>query len=218
MFDSVSQVEAFQAPLLGADRPEGLGLQAPAARALEAARREAAAHGKRITPRAPDAARRSFDDTVKLWLSRVRPGVDHWVGDGRLTAAEGRRLLALPPSDQIAEVFRLEAAGLRFSQDFRKSIIFSVAPPGTSQHLALLAFDAKEHDDPVVRAVLARHGWYQTVYSDLPHFTFLGLTESALPSVGLARREGFERVFWVVDASRSKGPDARSEPSEECAF
>lgn len=217
-FDSSEAVEAFQSPSLSAERPAGLELQPAAARALVAARQDAAALGKSISPRAPDAARRSFEDTMRLWQSRVRPAIDHWKLAGRLTEEEGRHVLALPPGEQIAEVFRLEAAGLHFSQDFRKSITYSVAPPGTSQHLALLAFDAREHDDPVVRAVLARHGWYQTVFSDLPHFTFLGLPESALPSVGLARREGFGRVFWVVDGARSKGPETAADPSEECAF
>jgi hypothetical protein len=37
--------------------------------------------------------------------------------------------------------------GMYFSLDFSKSILSSVAPPGASQHLALLAFDVKEHED-----------------------------------------------------------------------
>src|SRR5205085_2247542 len=81
-----------------------------------------------------------------------------------------------------AAVLELERAGLFFSKDLSKSILRSVAAPGASQHLAMLAFDASEFQDARVRDLLARCGWFQTVLSDLPHFTYLGLEESELPS------------------------------------
>jgi hypothetical protein len=63
----------------------------------------------------------------------------------------------------------------------------------------MLAFDAMEHADGDVRAVLARHGWYQTVPSDLPHFTFLGVPEDKLYLLGLRSIEHGGRIFWVPD-------------------
>jgi len=39
-----------------------------------------------------------------------------------------------------------------------KSIIYSVAPPGASQHLSMLALDVKEFQNAKVRETLARHG------------------------------------------------------------
>jgi hypothetical protein len=50
-----------------------------------------------------------------------------------------------------------------------------------------------------VRAILARHGWFQTVTSDLPHFTFLAAKESELPKLGLKAVQNANRTFWVPD-------------------
>ncbi|HMJ08621.1 MAG TPA: hypothetical protein VK468_06430, partial [Pyrinomonadaceae bacterium] len=80
-----------------------------------------------------------------------------------------------------------------------KSIIYSVAPPGASQHLSMLAFDVKEFDAEDVRVTLAKHRWFQTVTSDLPHFTYLGVAESELAGLGLKRVEHAGRPFWVPD-------------------
>ena len=67
----------------------------------------------------------------------------------------------------------------------------------------MLAFDVAEYADPAVRALLPRHGWHQTVVSDLPHFTYLGAPESALPDLGLRpetlRIDEQNYRFWVPD-------------------
>jgi hypothetical protein len=84
-----------------------------------------------------------------------------------------------------------------FNLDFSRSILSSVAPPGASQHLALLAFDVKEHEDARVRAILERHGWFQTVAHDRPHFTYLGVARSQLESLGLSRIVEGRREYWV---------------------
>jgi hypothetical protein len=97
----------------------------------------------------------------------------------------------------VPEVFTLEKQGIYFAKDLSKSIIYSVAPPGTSQHLSMLALDVAEFNNRSVREILAKHGWFQTVVSDLPHFTFLGIDESELPDHGLKRVVDGERVFWV---------------------
>ena len=64
------------------------------------------------------------------------------------------------------EILRLEKKKIYFAKDLNKSIIYSVAPPGTSQHLSMLAFDAVEYDNVRVREILALHGWFQTVDND----------------------------------------------------
>ena len=97
----------------------------------------------------------------------------------------------------MPEILRLEGKGLYFNMDFTKSILYSVAAPGTSQHLSMLAFDVKEFENAEVRSILARHGWFQTITSDLPHFTFLGVSESELPSLGLKKTTNSGRTFWI---------------------
>jgi hypothetical protein len=96
-------------------------------------------------------------------------------------------------------VLELESCGCFFSKDFSKSILQSVAAPGASQHLALLAFDAVEFTDARVRSILAGRGWFRTVRNDLPHFTYLGVAESELPGLGLRPASVDEQVFWVPD-------------------
>jgi hypothetical protein len=46
---------------------------------------------------------------------------------------------------------------------------------------------------------LAKHGWFQTVKSDLPHFTFLGVSEDDLPLLGLKREVVTGQIFWIPD-------------------
>ncbi len=75
----------------------------------------------------------------------------------------------------------------------------SATAPGASQHLSLLAFDANEHGNATVRAVLAKHGWFQTIASDATHFTFLGSAEADLPALGLKRMTLGNRTFWIPD-------------------
>jgi hypothetical protein len=172
-------------------------LQTSAMTALMEARSEARKSQLDITARGTDAARRSYAETVRLWQSRVDPGLSHWAQAGQLTEQEAARIRLLLPREQIPEILRLEAEGLYFSKDFSKSILYSVAAPGASQHLSMLAFDVKENEDATVRAILARHGWFQTVSSDTPHFTFLGVNEGELPSLGLKKVTNSGRVFWV---------------------
>lgn len=174
-------------------------LQTPAMTALVAARDEARQANLEITPRGTDAARRTYSETVKLWQSRVDPGLAHWVKEGSVTREDAIRIRALSPHDQIPEILHLEADGYYFSTDFAKSILYSVAAPGTSQHISMLAFDVKEHDNARVRSILAEHGWFQTVSSDMPHFTFLGVKEDELPSLGLKKTSNGGRTFWVPE-------------------
>ncbi len=61
----------------------------------------------------------------------------------------------------------------------------------------MLALDVTEFDNPRVREILGKHGWFQTVLSDLPHFTFLGLKEKDLPKHGLKSVEADGQTFWI---------------------
>jgi len=203
VFKDEKEVAAFQAGVQISKEHIGdfdLELQAPAMNALKNARGEAEAQGLTITPRSGDSARRNYEDTVGLWASRVEPALVHWVGQSKLDQAEADRIRSLTPYEQVPEVFKLESQGMYFAKDLSKSIIYSVAPPGTSQHLSMLALDVAEFQDQKVRAILAKNGWYQTVVSDLPHFTYLGVAENELPGRGLRKQiDGAGRVFWVPD-------------------
>jgi hypothetical protein len=202
VFQNQSEVEEFQADLDIASAHIGgfdLELQAFAMGALLAAIAEAKSKGLTITPRSGDSARRDYAMTVELWASRVEPALNHWTKEGKLDAAVADRIRALSPDAQVPEVFALEEQGIYFAKDLSKSIIYSVAPAGASQHLAMLAFDVSEFGDPEVRKILADHYWYQTVVSDLPHFTFLGVDESELTDLGLKKVVNGEFQFWVPD-------------------
>ena len=173
-------------------------LQPEALKQLRKAREQAQKEGLDITPRdGAEAARRNYGDSVRLWNSRFLPALDYWLSQGRLTADQVSRLKSLALSQQIAEVLELEKVGVYFSKDLSKSILYSIAAPGTSQHIHMLAFDVNEFENPRVREIMAEHGWFQTVLSDLPHFTFLGLKEKDLPKNGLRSLEVNGQVFWI---------------------
>ncbi len=201
MFSNEEQVTKFQddagfeAEVIGFDEVQ---LQPEALKKLTKAREEAQKEGLDITPRdGAEAARRNYEDSVRLWNSRFEPALDYWLSQGRLTAEQVARLKSLPLKEQVGEVLELEKDGIYFSKDLSKSILYSIAAPGTSQHIAMLAFDVNEFENPRVREIMAKHGWFQTVLSDLPHFTFLGLKEKDLPKHGLRSLEINGQVFWI---------------------
>lgn len=182
-------------------------LQPEALKQLKKARDDAQKEGLDITPRdGSEAARRNYDDSVRLWNSRFIPALDYWLSQGRLTSEQVNRLKGLPLIQQVAEVLALEKTGIYFSKDLSKSILYSIAAPGTSQHIHMLAFDVNEFSNPRVREIMAKHGWFQTVLSDLPHFTFLGLKEKDLPKNGLRSVEVNGQVFWIPNVEGSLHP------------
>lgn len=202
VFRDDAEVSEFQSGITIGSADIGgiqLELQAAAMDALIDARDDAERSGLSLTPRDTDSARRSYDETVGLWASRVEPALDHWVAHGRLEPAEADQIRSLSAFEQVPLVFALEEEGIFFAKDLSKSIVYSVAPPGTSQHLAMLAFDIKEHADAAVREILSKHFWFQTVISDLPHFTYLGMAEDRLSSAGLKCISNDGRRFWVPD-------------------
>jgi hypothetical protein len=201
IFTTEEQVTRFQdaagvaGEVMGFDEIE---LQPAALKGLIKAREQAQKEGLDITPRdGAEAARRNYEDSVRLWNSRFQPALDYWLGQGRLTEEQVTRLRSLSLAQQVAEVLELEKNGIYFSKDLSKSILYSIAAPGTSQHIAMLAFDVNEFENPRVREIMGKHGWFQTVLSDLPHFTFLGLKEEDLPKYGLRSVEVNGQVFWI---------------------
>lgn len=210
VFTTEEQVMKFQedagiaSEVFGYDEIE---LQPAALKALLKARDDAQKEGLDITPRdGAEAGRRNYEDSVRLWNSRFHPALEYWLAQGRLTGEQVNRLRALPLLQQVAEVLELENVGIYFSKDLSKSILYSIAAPGASQHIAMLAFDVNEFENPRIRQLMAKHGWFQTVISDLPHFTFLGLKEKDLPKSGLRSVEVNGQMFWIPNVAGSQHP------------
>lgn len=201
VFTSEDQVTKFQqhagfaTEALGEDKIE---LQPEAMKQLLKARAQAIKEDLDITPRdGSEAARRNFEDSLRLWNTRFLPALEYWMGQGRLTAEQAADLRALPLHEQVAAVLELEKSEVFFSKDLSKSILYSIAAPGSSQHIAMLALDVNEFQNARLREILAKYGWFQTVLSDLPHFTFLGLKETDLPKHGLKSVVVHEQTFWI---------------------
>ena len=210
IFEDEAAVERFQATL--ETRRASIGefeieLQAEAMDALLSAAFEIAREGGTLTPRAEDSGRRSYRDTIGLWNRNVTRGLDHWLEFGRITSDQAHRICALNPVEQVAIILELEESRhIYFGTFFDKSILYSVAAPGASQHLSLLAFDVSEFQDRAVETALNGHGWFRTVAYDFPHFTYLGHEEERLPALGLKKiartYNSCEYYFWVPDSAR----------------
>jgi hypothetical protein len=203
MFTSESEVLKFQNIATFVSATIGgtsIQLQPAAMEALLAAHQEAIQQGLNITPRGgSEAARRGYNTTLRLWNSRFLPALSYWSSRGRLSREQVARLRGSSIHDQVAQVLELEKSGMFFSKDLSKSILYSVAAPGASQHISMLALDVAQFGNTSVRRILAKHGWFQTIKSDLPHFTYLGLEEKDLPSRGLRSVTVGSQLFWVPD-------------------
>jgi hypothetical protein len=204
IFSNEAEVSLFQA---NADPKTALidgvliTLQQPAMDALLKAREKAAKMKLTISPRGGSTAgKRTYEATEKLWDSRFLPGLAHWVKLGKLKQSEANDARRLSAEKQVEQVLEWEnTRGLFFSKDFSKSILYSVAAPGASQHIAMLAIDVEQFADSRLRKIMAENGWFQTVKSDMPHFTYLGLKESELPQRGLKKVCVGTQDFWVPD-------------------
>lgn len=206
-FNSESEHSYFRATVPVTSAKVGgitLTLQRAAMTALLAAEKEALRKGLRITARSGEqAAARSYDETTSLWNTRFHPALAHWIHKGAITQQDAQLIRALPLRDQIAKVLEWEAHGIYFSTYFTKSIFHSVAPPGASQHNVLLAFDASEYADKNIRRILADHGWFQTVVSDAPHFTYLGVKAFELSRAGLKLVSVDGQDYWVPNIAQA---------------
>jgi len=201
MFENEKELALYQSNVASKSLNIGgttIELQTAAMDALVEARREAATRGLAITPRGGStAAKRTFEDTLRLWNSRFLPGLDHWTGRGRISARDAAAARQMSIRPQVERVLEWESKGIWFSKDLSKSILYSVAAPGASQHVFMLALDVEQYSNPQVRAILAKHGWFQTVKSDMPHFTYLGVEEKELPSLGLQSVTVGGQKFWI---------------------
>jgi len=190
-----------------------IDLQEAAMDALESARSEAQSQGLDITPLDGSiAGRRTFRDTVGIWNSRFDPAIKYWVGAGRIPPAEVETINSIDIFTLIEKVSGWEKQGLFFGTGTYSSIFSSVAPPGTSQHLSMIALDVVQNADPRVRLILAKNGWFQTIKGDMTHFTYLGVPEQELPGRGLQFVIYNDRGFWIP--ATEIDPAAPLAPSE----
>jgi hypothetical protein len=207
MFADAATVNAFQATLSVGKSTIGeypIELQAAALAALVRACEVASSQGLSITARAADAGRRTYEDTVGLWLRNVGRGLDHWLAAEKIDQRQAEFISGLSPVEQVGPILELEdQSQLYFGTFFDRSILYSVAAPGASQHLSMLAFDVAEYKDAQVEQILNAQGWFRSVVNDLPHFTYLGRQVDALPALGLkqvARQYGeLTFNFWIPD-------------------
>lgn len=200
IFETEEEVVAFQSkakPQIEVLDGVRIELQSPAMRALIDARKDAAAEGLRITPRGTLAGKRSFQQTLSLWNQRFLPALNYWVAKRKISRKDAEAVRKMVTTEQVAKVLEWEDRGMFFSKDFRKSILHSVSAPGASQHIFMLALDVQQFSDRRVRDILAKHGWYQTVKSDFPHFTYLGVKENELPLLAMKTEFIGGYKFWV---------------------
>lgn len=85
----------------------------------------------------------------------------------------------------------------KVKQGQETTILSTVAPPGASQHLWGLAIDLRISNQKQ-RQTLNQHGWFQTVVNDIPHWTYLGLTEQDLMNSGLINHIERGISYWVT--------------------
>jgi len=205
MFDDAGSVADFQKKLpTGFIVAGGLPLtfQKAAAESLAAVLEEAKAEGIRIRPLDGEiAAGRNFDDTLRLWNSRFQPALRFWVSRGKISPADAEQIQTLTLNERVERVMIWEDEGLFFGTGRAGTIFSSVAPPGASQHLSLVAFDVAPPITPSLRAIMNSHGWFQTVKGDVPHFTYLGVAERELPGRGLKAVIYKGTQYWVPNVS-----------------
>lgn len=204
VFKNEREVAAFQATLKISRQTIGgctIELQRAAMNALLKAAESVAGA---ITPKGACPARRSFADVQISWDETVKAATDYWRAnpnsEGKtLSVEKAENLASLAGERQIKRVFELEEQNFFFHPDRARSIAVYTAIPGASQHLLLLALDIEEYADETVRAALAENGWFQTVFRDRPHFTYLGVKQKDLPSLGLKTENFEDREFWLPD-------------------
>ncbi|MGH9948086.1 MAG: hypothetical protein ACRD6X_12920 [Pyrinomonadaceae bacterium] len=200
VFTDEDSVSSFQSQLTTKSANIGgknIELQQAAMDALLEAAAEVKKNGLSITPRGSSAAGRSYADTARIWNSRFEPALKYWTGKKKISAADSEATRKMATNAQVAQVIEWEKNGWWFSTGFDRSIFSSVAAPGTSQHLSLIALDVSEFANKDVRDILNKHGWFQTIIDDTPHFTYIGVDESELPQRGLILRLKNGYKFWI---------------------
>ena len=201
LFRSDDEVTAFQSRLtMGQVVVNGVQLQfqKAAAESLNAAVSEALIQGMKIRPLdGAIAGGRRYSETVRLWNSRFQPALKYWVAHKMISPDDAAAVSVMTVDQQIEKVIEWEASGMPFGTNLKGSIFASTAPPGSSQHLSLIAIDIAPPLTPSVMALMNSHGWYQTVKGDRSHFTYLGLTEKELPGRGLKAILFDGIMYWI---------------------
>jgi hypothetical protein len=201
VFKNEREVNSYQTSIRTKSANVGgtvIELREDAMEALFEAIEEAQEEGLRISPRGGSiGAKRTYQDTARLWDSRFYPALNYWVKMGKISRSAAEDAKSSDISGQVKQVLAWEDKKLWFSKDLSKSILYSVAAPGASQHIFMLALDVEQFANPQVRKILAEHGWFQTVLSDLPHFTYLGVDEDDLPELGLEAKFSGGQKFWI---------------------
>lgn len=202
VFEAPAQVRSYQKTLPLKRLKVGrynVVLQTEALNAFSEAEKEAAQYKLRISPVGDIASLRSYEDTAYIWHKYLEKGLNYWVANHKVKSQEARRILALPPRAQLNAVLALEEKGLYLHANHIHSIMNLAAPPGGSQHISGLAMDIEEHQNPKVREILNRHGFFQTVLHDSPHFIFLGRKTEELADLGLVSVLSNGRQYWIPD-------------------
>jgi len=193
-----SRINSAQARVAGGS----LELQPAALEAYQNIRFGAEVRGLKISLLdGPLASKRNYNDTVRIWNTRFVPALDYWVALGVIDFGESYAARNAPLVEQAKKVIEWESRGYKFGTRRSKSIFASTAPPGTSQHLSMIAVDIAEYSNVDVRLAMNVGGWYQTVIDDPPHFTFLGIVESDLPQRGLKQVVSGGFSYWVPNIS-----------------
>ena len=183
-------------------------LQGVAMDALLAAVIEALQNGTKISPfDGSIAAARSYGDTVGIWNSRFDPALQYWTTRGKIAAEDAAQIRTLPLEQQVDKVIEWESRRFWFGTTRTASIFSSTAPPGASQHLALIAFDVARLPSPKIAAIFNSHGWYQTVKGDPQHFTYLGVSETELQDRGLRSIRYGGVKYWVPNVTLTTLPN-----------
>jgi len=173
-------------------------LQAPAAKSMQTLLQAASALNVSVRPLdGAVAGGRDYADTKRIWLSRVDPALKYWSRRSRIIEEESASFGNLSMQDQIEKIINWEENGLLFGTSRAVSIFTSTAPPGTSQHISLIAFDVAPPVTSMVRTLFNANGWYQTVKGDVAHFTYLGVVESELPKRGLKPALHNGTLYWI---------------------
>ena len=200
-FEDAAAVKAFQRKLptsSGSVDGVALLLQEPAMKSLLKVVAECEQQGIKVRPfDGAIAAARSYEDTARLWNSRFLRALDHWSKSGRIPEADAITTRNEATVLQLKRVVEWENQGLWFGTSLTGSIFSSVAAPGTSQHLFLLAFDVAPPVPPRSVPIFNANGWYRTVTGDPTHFTYLGVPESELPSRGLQKIRFRGVDYWA---------------------
>ena len=170
VFTSDEEVRAFQqaatihAEVFGSDVIE---LQPAAMATLLEACADAHTEGLAITPRGgAEAARRGFDDTLRLWESRFLPALDYWCVQQHRLAPEQKNCCPLTPGRRLRRPLKLEGKA-SLQQGFFQERALPCAARSLQESLDV-AFDLPNFA-PRCR-ILARNGWFQTVTERMPHF------------------------------------------------